>query len=122
MKRWIYKLIAVISLGMAVLGIILPGLPATEFILLAAWAAAKGSPRIHSWIMSWSYCREIVENWQNGKVVSRKNKIHSALSMTACFVILLIAGVPQTFVIIALLGMLVGSYFIWIRPELPSHQ
>ncbi|MEI8631578.1 YbaN family protein [Vibrio sp. PP-XX7] len=104
MKRWMYKLIALVSLGMAVLGILLPGLPATEFIVLAAWAAAKGSPRIYAWIMSWSYCRNIIENWQNGKVISRKNKIHSAISMFACLVILLVADVSAMVVMLAVGG------------------
>jgi uncharacterized membrane protein YbaN (DUF454 family) len=117
MKRWMYKLIAFVSLGMAILGIILPGLPATEFIVLAAWAAAKGSPTVHRWIMSWPYFRNVVENWQNGKVISRRNKIHSALSMTVCFIILLVTGVPYTIVVFAVVGMGIGSYFIWKRPE-----
>ncbi|WP_161154191.1 YbaN family protein [Vibrio eleionomae] len=117
LKRWIYKIIAVLSLGMAVLGILLPGLPATEFIMLAAWAAAKGSPTIHHWIMSVPYFKNIIDNWRNGGMISRANKIQSAISMLCCLGVLIIMHVPVKLILLAAVGMSIGAFFIWRRPE-----
>ena len=117
MKRWMYKVIAVISLMLAVAGILLPGLPATEFILLAAWASAKGSPTIHAWIMSNQFCRQAIENWQNGRAISRKNKKLSAVSMGCCLALLLILQVHYAWVLLAVVGMGIGCYFIWSAPD-----
>ena len=41
-----YALLAYTSLGVGMIGLVVPGLPTTEFVLLAAWAAAKSSPRL----------------------------------------------------------------------------
>ena len=46
LRRVAYLLLAYASLGLAILGVFLPGLPSTEFVLLAAWAAARSSPRL----------------------------------------------------------------------------
>lgn len=117
LSMWLYKLLALASLAMAVLGILLPGLPATEFVILAAWAAAKGSPTIHQWIMSVPYFRRIIDNWQHGGVISRRNKVHSALSMLACFTLLVVMEVAYLWLAVAALGMGIGAFFIWRRPE-----
>ncbi len=118
-RRWIYKLIAVVCLAMTIVGIIVPGLPASEFLILAAWAAAKGSPTIYRKIMSVRYFRSMIENWQNGGIISRSNKIYSAISMSCGLVILIVTGMPATVVIAAATGMGIGSIFIWRRPESP---
>ncbi|MDW6092171.1 YbaN family protein [Vibrio rhizosphaerae] len=114
---WVYKLIAVISLILAIIGAILPGLPTTEFVILCAWASAKGSPTIHRFLMSKPFFRNMIENWQNGKVISRKNKILSALSMSVCLLILLLHKVAFVWVAVSTMGMLIGSFYIWRRPE-----
>ncbi|MDW6003273.1 YbaN family protein [Vibrio mangrovi] len=119
---WVYKLIAVVSLILAIIGVILPGLPTTEFVILCAWASAKGSPTIYRFIMSKAFFRNMVENWQNGKVISRKNKILSSLSMLVCLLILLLHKVAWIWVVVSTIGMLIGSYFIWGRPERLPHK
>ncbi|WPC74066.1 YbaN family protein [Vibrio porteresiae] len=118
MKLWVYKCIAVLSLLLAFAGVLLPGLPATEFVILSAWAAAKGSPTIYRFIMSRPYFRDMIENWQNGRVISRKNKIISAISMSICFLILWVHHVALWVMIVATAGMLIATVIIWRRPEI----
>ncbi len=123
MHLWVYKLIAIVSLILAIIGAVLPGLPTTEFVILCAWASAKGSPTIHRFLMSKPFFRNMIENWQNGKVISRKNKILSAVSMSVCLLILLLHKVAWIWVAVSTIGMLIGSYYIWRRPEkVPDSQ
>ena len=117
MKLWMYKCIAVLSLMMAFAGVLLPGLPATEFVILSAWAAAKGSPTIYRFIMSRPYFRDMIENWQNGRVITRKNKVISTISISVCFLILWVHQVALWVLVVATFGMLIALVIIWRRPE-----
>lgn len=117
MKLWMYKCIAVLSLMMAFAGVLLPGLPATEFVILSAWAAAKGSPTIYRFIMSRPYFRDMIENWQNGRVITRKNKVISTISISVCFLILWVHHVALWVLVVATFGMLIALVIIWRRPE-----
>ncbi len=49
--RWAWWLLAYASLGTGIVGIFVPGLPTTVFILISAWAASRGSERLHGWLL-----------------------------------------------------------------------
>lgn len=51
MKRYLYITLGLITLGLGLLGIVTPGLPTTPFILLTGVLFAKGSPRLHQWLL-----------------------------------------------------------------------
>ncbi|MFC3024221.1 YbaN family protein [Vibrio zhugei] len=117
MRLWVYKVIAVVSLLLAFAGVLLPGLPATEFVILSAWASAKGSPTIYRFLMSRPFFRDMITNWQNGKIISRRNKWLSTVSISVCFAILMLHKAPLWIVWSASLGMLIALVIIWRRPE-----
>ena len=48
--RWALLAFAILCLVLGVIGVFVPGLPTTVFILMAAWAAARSSPRLHEWL------------------------------------------------------------------------
>jgi hypothetical protein len=50
LARLLFGLLAYVSLGIGLIAIVVPGLPTTEFILLAAWAATRSSPRLSAWL------------------------------------------------------------------------
>ncbi|WP_369920217.1 YbaN family protein [Marinomonas polaris] len=116
-KILIYKIIAVLSLVMAFVGIILPGIPAAEFILLCAWASAKGSPKINAFLHANKYTGPILYNWNNGKIISRKSKLISTGSMALCTSIIIYHDVNVYLLVFSLSGMLIGFLWIWSRPE-----
>lgn len=121
-SKLFYQIIAILSLVMAFVGIIVPGIPATEFILLCAWASAKSSPRLHKFLHTNKYTGPALYNWQHGKIITRKNKILSTISMTLCAVILLLHKVHYIVIILALGGMAYACFWIWRRPEKVESQ
>lgn len=115
-KQLFYQIIAVLSLMMAFVGIMVPGIPATEFILLCAWSSSKGSPRIHRFLHNNRFTGPALYNWNNGKVISKSNKILSSLSMVFCACLLFYSNVNVYVLFFALSGMFIGFLWMWSRP------
>lgn len=115
-KRMAYLLLAYLSLGCAILGVLLPGLPATEFVLLAAWASAKGSPRLHRWLLQHRLFGALLRDWQVG-VVARRIKWAASLSMLLCLAVLLWHQPPLWLLLTAGGGMSCGALWLWSRTE-----
>ncbi|TBU90033.1 YbaN family protein [Phytopseudomonas dryadis] len=118
LKRLAYLLLAYLSLGCAILGVILPGLPATEFVLLAAWASAKSSPRLHHWLQRHRLFGPLLRDWRAG-LVARRSKWIASLSMLLCFSLLLWHQPPLWLLLSAGAGMACGAGWLWSRAEPP---
>jgi uncharacterized membrane protein YbaN (DUF454 family) len=116
LSRLLFGILAYVSLGIGIAAIFIPGLPTTEFILLAAWAATKSSPRLSAWLENHKLFGPILSNWRNGRRVTRKAKISATVSMLLCasLMLYLMHGWP---VYAAIGGMLLGNLWIWSRPE-----
>ena len=116
-QRWLWLLLAYLSIGMAMLGVILPGLPTTEFVLLAAWAASRSSPRLAAWLENHRVFGPLLRNWRNGGVITRRSKTVASLAMAACLGLLLWHQPPLWLLLCAGGGMACGALYIWSRPE-----
>lgn len=117
LTRLLYALLAYVSLGIGLVAIVIPGLPTTEFILLAAWAATRSSPRLSAWLENHRLFGPILYNWRNGKVIQRRAKVSATLSMLICACVMLIFLEHRWPVFLAIAGMSMGNLWIWSRPE-----
>ncbi len=115
--RWIYLAVAVLSLAAGVVGLFLPVLPTVPFILLAAWAAARSSPRLSRWLESHPSFGPHISDWRRGGVVRRKAKwLASGLMAASAASMLLLVG-PRWFVWAAIATMAAVAAWLWQRPE-----
>lgn len=113
----LYGLLAYVSLGIGLVAIVIPGLPTTEFILLAAWAATKSSPRLSAWLENHRLFGPILFNWRNGKIIARRAKVSATVSMLLCALLMLVMLDNGWPVYLAIAGMSLGNLWIWSRPE-----
>lgn len=81
MKNCFLTIIGAVSLGLGVAGMFLPVLPTTPFLLLSAWCWMKGSPRLHSWLMSHPKFGPYIKDFQEHKCISRKVKVFSIVTL-----------------------------------------
>ncbi len=115
--RWLYLFFALLCLALGVIGIFLPGLPTTVFILMAGWAAARGSPRIHAWLWTHPLFGSMLRDWAQGGCVSRRAKWSATGMMALCAMVLLLTSAPAWARAVALLCMGSVLTWLWLRPE-----
>lgn len=74
MKRIILLIIGWLAMALATLGVILPLLPTTPFLLLAAWCFARSSPRFHHSLLHRSLFGPYLRHWQKHRALPPKAK------------------------------------------------
>lgn len=117
--RWAWWLLAWASFGLGLLGVVLPGLPTVPFILVAAWAAMRGSPRLHAWLLAHPRFGPMIRNWQEHGAVTRRSKVLAIATMAICAAILFLVS-PMRWVAIGATGiMAIVAVWLWLRPEPP---
>lgn len=117
LRRWPWLVLAWIALALGVIGIVVPGLPTTPFVLLAAWAAARGSQRLHRWLEAHRVFGPMIRDWQAQGAVSRRAKRAAVLMMALCAAIFFLTA-PRIWM--AALGtaiMAIVAAWLWTRPE-----
>ncbi|WP_034912834.1 MULTISPECIES: DUF454 family protein [Erwinia] len=74
MQRIILLIIGWLAMGLATLGVVLPLLPTTPFLLVAAWCFARSSPRFHHWLLYRSVFGRYLRHWQQHRALPPRTK------------------------------------------------
>lgn len=74
MKIWL-NIVGCIAVALAVLGVFLPLLPTTPFLLLASACFARGSDRMHRWLLSNKLFGQYLRNFEEGTDMPVKAKV-----------------------------------------------
>lgn len=118
--RWAWWLLAYASLGLALVGIVVPGLPTVPFVLLAAFAAARGSQRLHRWLLEHRRFGPMIVDWQLHGAVARRSKLLAIGSMFFCAAILFLTAPLAWMAAAGTAVMVVVAVWLWRRPEPPA--
>lgn len=102
MKKIIYIFIGCISLGLGIIGVILPILPTVPFVLLAAFCFARSSERLDGWFKNTKLYKE--NNIKNGMTKQAKIRIMCSVSL------LMSIG----FIMMGLKGIVIGNIILLI--------
>jgi uncharacterized membrane protein YbaN (DUF454 family) len=81
MKKAVFIFLGMLSLALGTLGVVLPGLPTTPFVLLAAYLFARVSPRLHHWLLSRAWLGKYIRDYQQKGGISRRTRIYSMIIM-----------------------------------------
>jgi len=116
-KRLVFLGIGWLALALGFLGIFLPILPTTPFVILAAYCFSKGSERLHAWLLRQPAIGPMIVDWNTRGAIKLKAKIYATTMIVPLFTytMLFVSVPPVVKLIVLAIGILV-LMFIWTRP------
>ena len=117
MMRSLWLIAGGLALALGTVGIFLPLLPTVPFLLLAAFCFARGSERLHHWLLSHPVFGPPIENWRDRGAIGRRAKWAATLSILVAFALAVLFGAPARALIIQVIVLTAVTVFIWTRPE-----
>ncbi|MBN9462066.1 MAG: YbaN family protein [Burkholderiales bacterium] len=113
----LWRVVAIVCVAAGVVGMMLPVMPTVPFLLVAAWAAGRGWPRLETWLLGHPVHGESIRRWRDHGAVPRRAKWVASLMMMASALTLALSGAPL-WVKVAVPGtMAVVATWLWLRPE-----
>ena len=119
-RRLIWLMVGALALALGAIGIVLPLLPTTPFLLVAAFAFAESSERMHQWLLNHNVFGALIHDWQRHRAISRSAKIASVAAMAAVLIITALHGVPAIVLGVQALVLVPCALFVVSRPLPPA--
>lgn len=115
--KLIWTTIGVVMLILGGIGVVLPILPTTPFVLVAAFAFGKGSPRLRKWLMESPIFGPMITDWETHGAIARKYKILACSLMLTSFLASVYVGFAAHILAIQAVFMGGAAMFILTRPD-----
>ncbi len=117
--------IGVLSVGLAAAGIILPILPTTPFLLLAAACFFRSSDKLYQWLIKHKWFGHYIESWRQHKAIPRHGKVVILLLLwsTLAYSIISVTSILVIRVLLLLIGLGVSLFVLsrkTLAPEMMS--
>lgn len=120
MTRVLWLILGYAATALAIAGVIMPLVPATPFLLVAAYAFARSSPRLHAWLISHPQFGPLIDNWNRYGAISPRAKTAAVAVMLATLAASWLWGVGTTILIAQAAIMAATATFILSRPNGPN--
>ena len=116
MKKFLWKILGFLSLGMAYVGVITPGIPYSIFVVFAAYCFAKGSPKMHAWLYNHKLFGPFLTNWNTKRVFPTKMKFFMLGMMSTSLLIMFFTGVKPIGILSTAIFMGLVAIWAWRFP------
>jgi uncharacterized membrane protein YbaN (DUF454 family) len=114
-KKKLYFLLGLISLGLAYVGFVVPGIPFSIFLVISAWAFSKSSDRMHQWLYNHPWFGRFLTNWTEKQVFPQKGKYAMVVVMASSLIIMFFT-IPIKGVMFSGVFMLLVAIWAWRFP------
>lgn len=118
--RALWLLLGLTSTALGLVGLVLPLLPTTPFLLLSAYGFSRSSPRLHTWLTTHPRLGPPLRDWQTHRAISHRAKALALGAMAAAFAVSLALGVGAPLLGVQALVLTAVATFILTRPSGPQ--
>lgn len=117
--RVLWLMLGVVSTACGIAGAVLPLVPTTPFLLLAAFAFARSSPRLHAWLVTHPRLGPPIDDWNRYGAINRRAKITAIAVMAATLALSAVIGLSVWILLAQTVAMCGAAAFILTRPDRP---
>lgn len=124
MKKIFYLIVGILSTALRAVGVVLPILPTTPFLLLAAFCFAQSSERLHRWFLSTKLYEKHLKDFVQTRAMTLKTKL-SLMSMASAMMLLgflMMENVPVGRIVIACVWVFHVYYFVFRIRTIPAPE
>ncbi|CAL4870014.1 Inner membrane protein YbaN (plasmid) [Asticcacaulis sp. MM231] len=115
--RVLYTCLGLLFVALGLIGAMLPVMPTTIFLILAAWCFARSSPKLEGWLLDHPQFGPVLRAWRKDKAIPRKGKIMACIGMATGFAIFLFAAHPALWLMLLIGAIMVAcALFVVTRP------
>jgi len=115
--KLVWLALGLMSVGAAAAGVVLPLVPATPFLLVAAFAFARSSPRLQAWLLGHPRFGPLIIDWRTEGAISRQTKTVALATMAATPGITWALGGSATILAVQVVVLAICALFIASRPS-----
>ena len=108
-----------VSLSLGIIGIAVPGLPTTPFLLLAATLYFRSSKRLYRWLLDTKYLGPYIRKYRDNRAIEKQTKIYSIVLMWVMITISVVFFIDSNIIrmIVTAVG-LVGTVVMSMIPTI----
>ncbi|GBD48000.1 YbaN family protein [Methylopila sp. Yamaguchi] len=117
--RVLWLVLGFALLGLGVAGLILPVMPGTVFLILAAGCFARGSPRLEAWLLAHPRLGPTVVAWRRDRAIPLRAKVLAFAGMGLSVVLVSVSGAPPIAIGSTLALVAAGALYVGTRPSRP---
>ena len=123
-KKYFYIILGFLALGIGLIGVILPILPTTPFLLVTSFCFAKGSERFHTWFTNSNIYKKHLESFVKERAMTLKQKVVllSFVNFMLAFPLILVDVLPMRITIIVLIIIKLYYFTFKVRTISPEEK
>ncbi len=118
--RTLWLILGLLATACGVAGIVLPLVPTTPFLLLAALAFARSSPRLHTWLVTHPRLGPPINDWRRHGAISRRGKFAAVAVMAGTLGFSVASGVRAWIIVVQAIVLMGAAAFVLSRPGTPA--
>ena len=119
LKRLFWLCVGGLALTLGAIGTVLPVLPTTPFVILAAFAFGRSSPRLQAWLENSATFGPMIREWRQHGAIAPKYQAMAVTLMAGAFVLSLFLGVKPIVLLIQAVCLSLAALFVLSRPSGP---